>query len=319
MRGTRNHRTTSMKTLRIATRQSPLALWQAKHVRAELSRHHPALALELVPMTTQGDRMLSAPLAAVGGKGLFLKELEDGLLNGKADIAVHSMKDVTVNLPPGLHLAVMCERADATDAFVSNHHPRLQDLPERARVGTSSLRRGCQLKHAFPHLEILPLRGNVNTRLAKLDDGHYDAIILAAAGLRRLGFDDRIRHEIDVDTSLPAVGQGVMGIECREDDDWVNELLQPLNHEPSTLCVRAERAMNADLEGGCQVPIAGFARIQGGRLELRGLVGDPDGSRVLRASASGEAHLPDSVGAAVAKDLISQGAREILRAVYSAS
>ncbi len=267
-------------------------------------------------MTTQGDRFLHAPLATLGGKGLFLKELEEGLLDARADIAVHSMKDVTVELPEGLHIPVICERAEPFDAFVSNHYDSLTKLPDGATVGTSSLRRRCQIMHAYPQLEIVNLRGNVNTRLRKLDDGEYDAIILAAAGLRRLGFDRRIRSLIQPQTSLPAVGQGAVGIECRRGDARVNDLLQPLDHPDTHLRVRAERALNAQLEGGCQVPIGAYAELRNGELELHGMVGDLNGRRMLRAQERGPADQPEALGVVVAQRLIAQGAREILDAIH---
>ncbi|MFZ0788700.1 MAG: hydroxymethylbilane synthase, partial [Chromatiaceae bacterium] len=254
------------ETLRIATRKSPLALWQAEHAAAALTAAHPGLVVEIVGMTTKGDRILDAPLAKVGGKGLFVKELEQGMLTGEADIAVHSMKDVPVDFPDGLHLAVILEREDPLDALVSNRFESLAALPAGARVGTSSLRRQCQLAARRPDLRIEPLRGNVNTRLAKLDGGDYDAIILAAAGLIRLGFESRIRARISPQDSLPAIGQGAIGIECRTEDPRVNTLISPLHHGDTALRVRAERAMNARLHGGCQVPIAGHATLAGGTL-----------------------------------------------------
>ncbi|MGD8407522.1 MAG: hydroxymethylbilane synthase, partial [Thiohalophilus sp.] len=257
-------------TLRIATRKSQLALWQAEYVKNALEAIHADLKVELIKMTTQGDKILDTPLAKVGGKGLFVKELENGLLSGEADIAVHSMKDVPVSLPEGLHLPVICPREDPRDAFVSNNHQTLEDLPEGARLGTSSLRRQCQVAELRPDLQIIDLRGNVNTRLQKLDDDHYDAIILAAAGLKRLGFEERITQFLGPDISLPAIGQGAVGIECRVDDEWVNALIAPLNDKTTALRVRAERAMNLRLNGGCQVPIAGFAEISHGVILIRG-------------------------------------------------
>jgi len=307
------------ETLRIATRKSPLALWQAEHVAAALTAAHPGLVVEIVGMTTKGDRILDAPLAKVGGKGLFVKELEQGMLTGQADIAVHSMKDVPVDFPDGLHLAVILEREDPLDALVSNRFESLDALPAGARVGTSSLRRQCQLAARRPDLRIEPLRGNVNTRLAKLDGGDYDAIILAAAGLIRLGFASRIRARISPQDSLPAIGQGAIGIECRTDDPRVNTLISPLHHGDTALRVRAERAMNARLHGGCQVPIAGHATLAGGTLHLRGLVGTPDGTRVLRAAAEAPSSDPESLGAAVAAELLSQGAGVILSALQDAA
>ncbi len=305
-----------MKTLRLGTRKSQLALWQAHYVRDALQRHHPGLRVELVTMTTEGDRILDRSLAQVGGKGLFIKELEQGLLEHRVDIAVHSLKDVTATLPPGLHLSVVCEREDPRDAFISNRHANLASLPPGARVGTSSLRRQCQLREAYAHLEIATLRGNVNTRLAKLDAGEFDAIILAVAGVKRLGMEARIRDRLDPGVSLPAVGQGAVCIECRADDAVTNELLAPLNHRETWICVSAERAMNAHLEGGCQVPIGGYAELHGDALHLRGLVGEPDGGRLLRAEVRGPAAQAELLGAQLAQQLLAQGARDILDKVY---
>ncbi len=302
-----------MSKIRVATRKSPLALWQAHYVRDRLHRQHRDVDVELVPMTTKGDRVLGAPLATVGGKGLFLKELEECLLDGRADIAVHSMKDVTVLLPENLHIPVICERAEPRDAFVSNRFESLQSLSVNARVGTSSLRRQCQLRYAFPGLDIVNLRGNVNTRLAKLDAGNFDAILLAAAGLHRLGMADRITALIDSEVSLPAVGQGAVGIECRRDDGRINELVAPLDHQPTHARVRAERALNAALEGGCQVPIGGYAELHGQQLWLRGLVGSADGSVLLHGDAVGPVDEPEALGREVANQLTAQGADKILR------
>ena len=304
--------------IRIATRKSPLAMWQAEHVSAELRRLHAGLEVEIVGMTTRGDKMLDAPLAKVGGKGLFVKELEQGMLAGDADIAVHSMKDVPVDFPEGLHLAVILEREDPLDAFVSNRFDGLDDLPRGACVGTSSLRRQCQLAARRPDLRIEPLRGNVNTRLSKLDAGDYDAIILAAAGLKRLGFSDRIRACIPVEDSLPAIGQGAIGIECRGNDERVHALIAPLHDAATTECVLAERAMNARLQGGCQVPIAGHAVHDGGELYLRALVGTPDGSRLLRAEGRAPVADAERLGESIADDLLAQGADEILAALREA-
>ena len=304
------------KTIRIATRQSPLALWQAEHVATRLQQAFPGLKTELVKMVTRGDKILDAPLAKVGGKGLFVKELEQGMLEGQADIAVHSMKDVPVEFPEGLHLAVILDREDPTDAFVSNRYCNLADLPGNARIGTSSLRRQCQIKEKFPQAEILSLRGNVNTRLAKLDAGEYDAIILASAGLKRLGMGERITATLSPEESLPAMGQGAVGIECRIDDAEIHEYLKVLHDECTTIRVRAERAMNARLNGGCQVPIAGFAEIQGDRLFMRGLVGSPDGSVIYRANADSTLDQAEQLGQAIADDLLAQGAEKILHELY---
>ncbi|MBK1645781.1 hydroxymethylbilane synthase [Thiocapsa imhoffii] len=301
--------------IRIATRKSPLAMWQAEHVSALLRARHADLEVQIIGMTTKGDKILDAPLAKVGGKGLFVKELEQGMLDGEADIAVHSMKDVPVDFPEGLHLAVIMDREDPRDAFVSNHYATLDELPRGACVGTSSLRRQCQIADRRPDLRIEPLRGNVNTRLAKLDAGEYDAIILAAAGLMRLGFEARIRGRIALADSLPAIGQGAIGIECRCADERIHALIDPLHHRDTAERVRAERAMNARLHGGCQVPIAGHAIIEGERLQLQGLVGTPDGSRILRAQAEGPRDQPEAIGTEVADALLAQGAGEILSAL----
>lgn len=299
--------------IRIATRKSPLALWQAEEVARRLQALHPTLEVELLKMVTQGDRILDSPLSKIGGKGLFVKELEQGLLEGDADIAVHSMKDVPMVLPQGLHLPVILQREDPRDAFVSNRYKDLSELPENARVGTASLRRESQLRARLPGLEILNLRGNVNTRLAKLDDGQYDAIILAASGLMRLGMASRIASRIDTQISLPAAGQGAIGIECRQNDPDVESLIQALNHADSFYQVSAERAMNTRLNGGCQVPIGGYAQIEGQRLHLRGLVGSPDGKLIYRAEAQGSVDQAQALGQAVAEDLLAQGADRILQ------
>lgn len=301
------------KSIRIATRKSPLAMWQAEHTAALLKSHHPGLEVEIIGMTTKGDQLLDSPLSKVGGKGLFVKELEHAMLEGSADIAVHSMKDVPVEFPDGLHLAIIMERENPYDAFVSNTYANLAELPQGACVGTSSLRRQCQLADRRPDLRIESLRGNVNTRLAKLDAGNYDAIILAAAGLIRLGFEARIRDSIDPADSLPAIGQGAIGIECRVDDARVHELLAPLADRDTTDRVLAERAMNARLNGGCQVPIGGHAVLDGDQLHLKGLVGTTDGTRILRAEASGPRDQAEQIGVKVADDLLAQGADVILR------
>lgn len=305
-----------MKTLKIATRQSPLALWQAEHIRARLQELHPDLTVELVKFVTQGDKILDTPLAKIGGKGLFVKELEAALLDGRADLAVHSMKDVPMALPEGLTLAVICEREDPLDAFVSNNFEKFADLPQGARVGTSSLRRKSQILKQRPDLQIIDLRGNVGTRLGKLDDGQYDAIILASAGLKRLGLENRIRHTIEPNVSLPAVGQGALGLECRADDQDVLALIQPLLHIETDVCVRAERAFNAYLEGGCQVPIAGYATLQDGKIHIEGRVGSPDGQTLLRAEMTDEAHNAQQLGENLARNLLEQGAGDLLKALY---
>jgi hydroxymethylbilane synthase len=304
------------REIRIATRKSALALWQAEHVKARLEAAHPGLQVSLVPMVSKGDKLLDAPLAKIGGKGLFVKELETALLEDQADIAVHSMKDVPMDFPAGLGLFCICEREDPRDAFVSNAHAGLDALPAGSVVGTSSLRRQAQLLARRPDQTIHFLRGNVNTRLAKLDAGEYDAIILAAAGLIRLGFEDRIRDSIAVEHSLPAGGQGAVGIECRVGDTELQQLLAPLNHTETALRVTAERAMNKRLNGGCQVPIACYAILEGEQLWLRGLVGEPDGSRLLRAEQRGAADDAERLGIEVAEALLAQGAGEILAAIY---
>lgn len=306
----------SKQLIRIATRQSPLALWQAEHVRQLLCAQHPDLEVMLVPMVTKGDVILDTPLAKVGGKGLFVKELELALLEQRADIAVHSMKDVPVEFPDGLGLVCICERDDPHDALVSNHYDSLDALPQGAIVGTSSLRRQCQLRAARPDLHIKDLRGNVGTRLSKLDNGEYDAIILAAAGLRRLGLEARIRARLSVQQSLPAVGQGAIGIECRLDDARVRALLAPLNHADTADRVVAERAMNNRLQGGCQVPIGSYAELTGDQLYLRALVGAPDGSRLLQAEIRGPRTEAEQLGSALAEQLLDAGAGSILSAVY---
>lgn len=298
--------------IRIATRQSPLAVWQAEYVADLLQQLFPHVSIELVKMVTRGDKILDAPLAKVGGKGLFVKELEQGMLDNVADIAVHSMKDVPVEFPEGLHLAAILSREDPSDAFVSNHYPSLEALPANARIGTSSLRRQCQIQARFPQAEILPLRGNVNTRLAKLDAGDYDAIILASAGLKRLGMQQRIAQTLPSDVSLPAIGQGAIGIECRQDDVVINQMLQALHDNETGICVRAERAMNARLNGGCQVPIAGFAQLREGKLCMQGLVGSPDGKQIFRVQGEGTPEQPEALGTSLAEELLAAGAGQVL-------
>ena len=306
------------RTLRIATRKSPLALWQANFVKDRLEALHPDLQVELVPMSTQGDKILDTPLAKVGGKGLFVKELETAMLEGRADIAVHSMKDVPVEFPDGLGLHTICEREDPRDAFVSNHFNQIGELPQGAVVGTSSLRRQCQLRAARPDLVIRDLRGNVNTRLAKLDAGDYDAIILAAAGLKRLEMAHRIAAFIEPEQSLPANGQGAVGIECRLDDHELHALLAPLEHPETRIRVLTERAMNRALQGGCQVPIGAYALVQGEEVWLRGLVGSPDGARVIRDEIRGPLAEGEALGHTLAQRLLAAGADVILAEVYRA-
>ena len=305
-----------MPTLRIATRKSPLALWQAEHIKARLIALHPQLEVELVTFTTQGDKILDTPLAKIGGKGLFVKELEAAMLDGRADIAVHSMKDVPMEFPEGLELGVICERENPLDAFVSNQFTSLDELPQGAIVGTSSLRRQCQIQQLRPDLEIRSLRGNVQTRLSKLDAGEYDAIILAAAGLLRMEMDERIASFLPTEQSLPAGGQGALGIEWRIGNDAINDLIRPLYDDTTASCVLAERALNRRLQGGCQVPIACYAERDGDELWLRGLVGSIDGSQMLRTEIRGVASEADSLGVQAAEDLLAQGAGEILKAVY---
>ncbi|OCX92150.1 MAG: hydroxymethylbilane synthase [Pseudomonas sp. K35] len=304
------------REIRIATRKSALALWQAEYVKARLEASHPGLKVSLVPMVSRGDKLLDAPLAKIGGKGLFVKELETALMENEADIAVHSMKDVPMEFPEGLGLYCICEREDPRDAFVSNHFDDLDALPPGSVVGTSSLRRQAQLLARRPDLKIQFLRGNVNTRLAKLDAGEYDAIILAAAGLIRLGFGERIRSSISVDESLPAGGQGAVGIECRTTDSELHALLECLNHSQTATRVVAERALNKRLNGGCQVPIACYAVLEGEQLWLRGLVGQPDGTVLLRAEGRAPAADAEALGVQVAEALLDQGAEQILQAVY---
>ena len=306
----------STREIRIATRKSALALWQADYVKTRLEQAHPGLVVTLVPMVSRGDKLLDSPLSKIGGKGLFVKELETALLEQEADIAVHSMKDVPMDFPEGLGLFCICEREDPRDAFVSNTYASLDALPAGAIVGTSSLRRQAQLLTRRPDLEIRFLRGNVNTRLAKLDAGEYDAIILAAAGLIRLGFEDRITASISVDDSLPAGGQGAVGIECRTTDAEIHALLAPLHHADTADRVVAERAMNKHLNGGCQVPIACYAVLEGEQLWLRGLVGEPAGGLLLSAEARAPRADADALGVRVAEDLLNQGAEDILKAVY---
>lgn len=307
------------ETLRIATRKSKLALWQAEHIKARLEAAHAHLTVELVPMTTRGDVILDTPLAKIGGKGLFVKELEVAMLEGRADLAVHSMKDLPVEFPPGLKLHTICSREDPRDAFVSNTYQQLTDLPAGAVVGTCSLRRRCQLQAQFPQLVIKDLRGNVQTRLQKLDDGEYDAIMLAAAGLIRLELGHRITTFIDVEDSLPANGQGALGIETRADDARIDAILAPLFCADTRDCVLAERALNRRLEGGCQVPIGAYATLEGDDIFLRGLVGRPDGSEVVQGEIRGPREQADALGTELADYLLARGAGTILADVYAAS
>ena len=305
-----------MSQLKIATRRSPLALWQAEHVKARLEALHPNLEVVLVPIKTQGDIILNTPLSKIGGKGLFVKELEACMLNGEADIAVHSMKDVPMEFPEGLMLGPILERHAPTDAFVSNKYASFDAMPAGSIVGTSSLRRSCQILANRPDLKVEWLRGNIQTRMGKLDAGDYDAILLATSGLQRMGLGERVRLDIPAEISLPACGQGALGIELREDDERCAALVAPLNDVPSATCVLAERAMNTRLQGGCQVPIGGYAVLEGDQLWLRALVGEPEGTLILRAEAKGPASDPVALGIKVAEDLLSQGAGDILSKVY---
>lgn len=309
----------SLRPIRIATRKSALALWQAEYVKARLQEAHPGIEVTLVPMVSRGDKLLDSPLSKIGGKGLFVKELENALMADEADIAVHSMKDVPMDFPQGLGLYCICEREDARDAFVSNDFASLDLLPAGSIVGTSSLRRQAQLLARRPDLQIRFLRGNVNTRLAKLDAGEYHAIILAAAGLIRLGFQDRITANISIEDGLPSGGQGAVAIECRTADTEIHALLAPLNHTETAVRVTAERALNKHLNGGCQVPIACYAVLEGKEIWLRGMVGDPEGGLLLNADARGPSNDPEGLGILVAEELLAQGALAILQKVYGAA
>lgn len=296
----------------IATRKSPLALWQANFVKQQLETFHPSLVVELVPMVTQGDVLLESPLSKIGGKGLFVKQLEQAIMNGQADIAVHSIKDIPAVFPQGLTLSTVCQRDEMRDALISNQYQHLDELPHGAVVGTSSLRRQCQLRAKYPHLQIKDLRGNVGTRLTKLDNQEYDAIILAAVGLKRLGLQNRIKQYIDTDLILPAVGQGAIGIESRADDKTLSELLAPLEDKKSRICIEAERAMNLALQGGCQVPIACLSQLENDSLTLRGLVGRIDGSEMIKAEITGHSTQAEALGRQLADNLLVQGAKAIL-------
>lgn len=301
-----------MTLLRIATRKSPLALWQTEHVAARLRAAHPGLDVELLPLSTRGDEVLDRSLAAIGGKGLFLKELELAMQRGDADCAVHSLKDVPMTMEPGFMLAVVLARADHADAFVSNDYPGIDALPQGARVGTSSLRRQAQLRARRADLQLLDLRGNVNTRLAKLDAGDYDAIVLACAGLQRLGFDQRIRLRLDAPDWLPAPAQGAIAVECRDGDAATQALVAALDDADTRTCVEAERALNRNLDGSCHVPIAAYARLHGARLHLHGLVGSQLDGRSVRAEGEGDRDAPELLGLQVAQALLDAGAAELL-------
>ena len=298
--------------LKIATRKSPLALWQAEFVKSKLEDIYPDLKVELVKMTTQGDQILNSPLSKIGGKSLFIKELEVGIMEGRADIAVHSMKDVPYELPQGFEIGAILERENPFDAFVSNDFNSIQDLPVGARLGSCSLRRIVQVKAMRPDLEILDLRGNVNTRLKKLDDGEYDAIILACSGLTRLGFDNRIKQDLSPDDSLPAVGQGALGIEIKANDHEISNLIKPLIHQKTQIEVNAERALNTTLQGGCSVAIGAFATSEDSKLTLSGMVGNVDSGEIIRIQETGETSKPIDLGIRAAKKLLSLGARELL-------
>jgi len=301
-----------VQVIKIATRKSPLALWQAGYVKNKLIAHHPELIVELVPMITQGDVLLNSPLSKIGGKGLFVKQLELALLNNEADIAVHSIKDIPAEFPDGLELTTICVRDDVRDAFISNRYNNLSDLPKNAIIGTSSLRRQCQLKALYPNLVIKDLRGNVGSRLQKLDNNEYDAIILAAAGLKRLELGERIKQYIPVEVMLPAVGQGAIGIETRQNDDRIFQLLAPLDDHNTRYCVIAERAMNNHLQGGCQVPIACYSILEQDTLTLKGLVGSLDGRHIIAANVVGNKQQATDLGIMLAEQLIAQGADKIL-------
>jgi hydroxymethylbilane synthase len=306
----------------IGTRGSKLALWQAEHIRAELQRRNPGLTIELNIIKTTGDKILDVPLAQVGGKGLFVKEIEEALLQGEADIAVHSMKDVPTEFPEGLHLAAICVREDPRDAFISRKQKgkfniqNFSSLPDKSTIGTSSLRRSCQLLSARPDLKIEQLRGNLDTRLRKLDEGRFDAIILAAAGVKRLGLQNRITEILPFEVSLPAIGQGAIGIECRKDDVFINALIAQLNHEETSLCVKAERAFLKKLEGGCQVPIAAHARLGNGKILMDGLVGSVTGEIIIKAHREGAPAYAETLGIGLAEEVLRRGAKEILDEVY---
>ena len=306
-----------MRLVKIGTRRSQLALWQAEFVRDALLKHHDNIEVELVGITSQGDKTLDIPLSQVGGKGLFLKELEEAILDRRVDIAVHSMKDVTVNLPQGLHIPVICVREDPRDAFVSNRYSSITEMEAQSVVGTCSLRRQAAIRHYFPQLEARNLRGTVNTRLARLDAGDYDGLILAAAGLKRLEMFDRICQELTVDLFLPAVGQGAVGIECRVDDPEINDLIAPLHHMETAYCVLAERSLNASLDGGCHVPVAAYAQIIDDKLSMKARVGDPDGSCMFESAGSSSLDEGEDLGASLADQLLSQGAGKILQQVYA--
>lgn len=311
------------KKLIIATRGSKLALWQAEWVRSQILQLDPFLSVEIKKIKTTGDKILDVPLAKIGGKGLFVKEIEEAILRGDADLAVHSMKDVPTELPQGLHIGAICEREDPRDAFISRKNGEdfeigsFEELPRGAHIGTSSLRRICQILNRRPDLRISNLRGNVDTRLRKLDERQFDAIVLAAAGIKRLGRGDRITQILSTETFLPAIGQGAIGIECREDDEFTNAIVYKLNHDDTSHCVRAERAFLKRLGGGCQVPIAAHAVIEHGEIIIEGLVGSLGGETIVRDRISGSIEKAENIGVELAERLLNAGAREILKEVYS--
>ena len=304
------------KKITIATRGSMLALWQANHIKDSIEKTHAGTTVELLKIKTTGDKILDVPLAKVGGKGLFVKEIEEALLDGRADLAVHSLKDVPTELPEGLGLAAITEREDARDALISNGNKKLSELPQGAKVGSSSLRRQCQLLKVRPDLNIVSLRGNLDTRIKKVESGEFDAIILAAAGMRRLGWEERISECISSDILLPAIAQGALGIETRNNDDQINEIIAFLNHSGTSAAVRAERALLKRLEGGCQVPIAAYGELEGGTLRLRGLVGSLDGKTLITDELTGSIAEPERLGVDLAEILLDKGAGEILEEIY---
>ncbi len=304
------------KQIRIGTRASALALWQAEWVKSEIEKRYPGMTVTLTKIKTTGDKILDVPLAKVGGKGLFVKEIEEAMLENEIDIAVHSMKDVPTFFPDGLHLSCITKREDARDALLSRNNAKFKDLPRGANVGTSSLRRQAQLMSLRPDFVIHQLRGNVGTRLQKLKEGKFDAIILAAAGVKRLGLEANVSEYLSPEISLPAIGQGALGIECRVDDRELNDLISFFNHADSRTCVTGERALLRRLEGGCQVPIACYGQIEGGKLKLVGLVGSVDGKRIIRESIEGDPEKAERLGVTLAEKLLSKGADVVLREVY---
>lgn len=317
-----------IKKISIGTRGSKLALWQAEWIKSELEKRYPYLEIELNRIKTTGDKILDVPLAKVGGKGLFVKEIEEALLRHEADIAVHSMKDVPTEFPEGLHLAVVCKREDPRDALIISEKLKvksekrkikslLYSLPKCARIGTSSLRRSCQLLNIRPDLKIEQLRGNLDTRLRKLDEGQFDAVILATAGVKRLGLKNRITEILPFKISLPAIGQGAIGIECRIDDEFIRNLIAPLNHPETSLCVKTERAFLKRLGGGCQVPIAAYAKLDKGRVKMDALVGSITGERLIKGHIEGLPVHVEHLGIKLAEDILSRGAKEILDEVYN--